>query len=236
MTDHPPLSSVQPFKSMDPAEIPLSWTKRPVSIEAVRFDGIENVDDTGEPMFNGGFEIPPQWLIDGLAKGPEEPGAVFGFSDGDDLLIKTLEGTMTAQPGDWIIRGVQGELYPCKPAIFEATYEPTAGAPSSSARLIGGVAMAELFDFGLALHALKSGERVARSGWNGKGMFLYLVPGSRFAVNRPPLLGIYPEGTVIDYQPHIDIKGADGRVSTWVPSIGDTLASDWEIVTEAPLP
>jgi hypothetical protein len=37
--------------------------------------------------------------------------------------IKTLEGVMLARPGDWIIRGVAGEIYPCKPDIFEATYE-----------------------------------------------------------------------------------------------------------------
>jgi len=40
------------------------------------------------------------------------------------MLIHTLEGVMCAQPGDWIIRGVKGELYPCKPDIFAATYEP----------------------------------------------------------------------------------------------------------------
>jgi len=40
--------------------------------------------------------------------------------------IKTLEGTMRANLGDWIIRGVKGELYPCKPDIFTATYEPVA--------------------------------------------------------------------------------------------------------------
>lgn len=40
------------------------------------------------------------------------------------LFIPTLEGKMTALPGDWIIRGVKGEFYPCKPDIFEATYEP----------------------------------------------------------------------------------------------------------------
>ena len=45
--------------------------------------------------------------------------------------IETLEGTMTASLGDWIIRGVKGEYYPCKPDIFEATYEPAA-APSST--------------------------------------------------------------------------------------------------------
>ena len=44
--------------------------------------------------------------------------------DGDGLLISTLEGTMRASLEDFIIRGVQGEVYPCKPDIFEATYEP----------------------------------------------------------------------------------------------------------------
>lgn len=43
--------------------------------------------------------------------------------DGDCLLIHTLEGTMRANPGDVIIRGVHGELYPCKPEVFRATYE-----------------------------------------------------------------------------------------------------------------
>ena len=38
--------------------------------------------------------------------------------------IKTLEGTMTGNPGDWLITGVNGEQYPCKPDIFEKTYEP----------------------------------------------------------------------------------------------------------------
>ena len=41
----------------------------------------------------------------------------------DSAFIETLEGRMEAKPGDWIIRGVKGELYPCKPDIFEATYE-----------------------------------------------------------------------------------------------------------------
>jgi hypothetical protein len=62
----------------------------------------------------------------------------------------------------------------------------------------------DLFAFDTAIVALKRGHRVARAGWNGKGMFLFLVAGSRFTVNRPPLLGIYPEGTEIDYHAHID--------------------------------
>ena len=43
---------------------------------------------------------------------------------GTHITIKTLEGTMRADPSDWIIKGVKGEYYPCKPDIFEATYEP----------------------------------------------------------------------------------------------------------------
>jgi len=43
---------------------------------------------------------------------------------GGPIQVSTLEGQMTANPGDWIITGIKGELYPCKPDIFEATYEP----------------------------------------------------------------------------------------------------------------
>lgn len=85
--------------------------------------------------------------------------------------------------------------------------------------------------FGAALEALKCGERVARAGWNGKGMFLYLVPGSTFTVNRPPLLGIYPEGTEIQYHDHIDMKTAQGYCVPWLASQADMLADDWEIVS-----
>ena len=85
-------------------------------------------------------------------------------------------------------------------------------------------------DFSEALKILKANGRVARAGWNGKGMFLFLVPGSRFAVNRPPLLGIYPEGTVIDYHAHIDMKTAQGYVVPWLASQADLLAEDWVAV------
>ena len=50
--------------------------------------------------------------------------AVEWDADPAELKIHTLEGVMTASEGDWIIRGVKGEFYPCKPDIFAATYEP----------------------------------------------------------------------------------------------------------------
>lgn len=85
-------------------------------------------------------------------------------------------------------------------------------------------------NFGQALESLKAGGKLTRDGWNGRGMFVFLVPGSVFRVNRPPLLGIYTEGTEVHYKPHIDVKNVDGSISTWVPSIGDVMAEDWSIV------
>lgn len=84
--------------------------------------------------------------------------------------------------------------------------------------------------FGHAVEYLKAGKRVARAGWNGKGMFLFLVAGSTFTVNRPPLLGIYPEGTSINYCPHIDMKTADNKVVPWFASQTDVLADDWHVI------
>ena len=92
--------------------------------------------------------------------------------------------------------------------------------------------MSEKMSFSEALVILKQGARICRSGWNGKGMFLYLVPGSTFEVNRPPLLGIYPEGTEIKYLPHVDMKTADGSCVPWLASQSDLLSDDWEIYGE----
>lgn len=83
--------------------------------------------------------------------------------------------------------------------------------------------------FDVALRRLERGERVTRSGWNGKGMFLFLVRGSQFEVNRPPLLGIYPEGTEIDYHAHIDMRTATGQIVPWTASQTDLLAKDWHL-------
>lgn len=101
----------------------------------------------------------------------------------------------------------------CPKAVFERDYQPTTA-----------------MSFGHALHALKAGKRVAREGWNGKGMFLFLVPGSRFTVNREPLMSIMGEGTVVDYHAHIDMKTAQGYVVPWLASQADMLAEDWSLV------
>ncbi len=84
------------------------YRKKPVVIEAVQFDGTPG---SAVALFDL-FDI---------------PGATFSpvaSLESGELLIPTLEGVMTATAGDWVIRGVKGEFYPCKPDIFAATYEP----------------------------------------------------------------------------------------------------------------
>lgn len=90
--------------------------------------------------------------------------------------------------------------------------------------------MEEQMTFSEALVQVKDGRRVARAGWNGKGMFIFLVPGSTFQVNRPPLLGIYEEGTTINYHAHIDMRTATGEIVPWLASQTDILAEDWVLV------
>lgn len=83
-------------------------------------------------------------------------------------------------------------------------------------------------DFGSALQHLRIGAKIKRRGWNGKGYFLFLVAGSEFDVNRPPLLGIFPQGTRVTYHPHIDVHNPDGSIGVWTPNQTDVLADDWE--------
>jgi hypothetical protein len=82
-------------------------------------------------------------------------------------------------------------------------------------------------NFSEALESLKAGETCFREGWNGKGMFIYLVPGSKFIVNRAPLNEIFPEGTEIEYHAHIDMRTAQGYCVPWLASQADLLADDW---------
>ncbi|OMD08390.1 hypothetical protein BJP50_07310 [Paenibacillus odorifer] len=82
-------------------------------------------------------------------------------------------------------------------------------------------------DFGEAIRSLKSGEKVARTGWNGKGMFVYYVPPGRYPSRTKAAKSI---GDDVDYNAYLAIKNVNGTVSTWVPSINDCLSEDWEVV------
>ena len=85
------------------------FRKKPVEIEAVQFTDLDS------------YLAIVAWWKD-VDTGTLTADEMFEYRR-PIMLLKTLEGTMAANPGDWVIRGVQGEFYPCKPDIFEATYE-----------------------------------------------------------------------------------------------------------------
>lgn len=90
-----------------------------------------------------------------------------------------------------------------------------------------GTKLARRLTFGEVIEGLKIGRRYTRSGWNGKDMFIFLVPGSVFKVNREPLLSIMGAGTEVAYHPHIDMKLVSGTIVPWTASQMDMLATDW---------
>ena len=185
----------------------LKATKKPVTIECVQFDGrnISEIEEfigkklKSELFSDSAYQAgiaPPLWTVE----------------------IETLEGNHTAMPNDYIIKGVKGEFYPCKPDIFLKTYT------------IENEGKTELFDFGRALELLKEGKKVCRLGWNGQGMFIMLQPGSTVKGNmmrNEPAKEFYGDSDVV-IQPHIDMKAADGSYTVgWTASQVDMLAEDW---------
>lgn len=94
-----------------------------------------------------------------------------------------------------------------------------------------------MFDFGMALEALKRGKAVSRKGWNGKGMFLTLQNGSEVEGNNmrnEPAKKYYGDCKA-KICPHIDMKAADGSyVVGWLASQTDMLAEDWDIIDPVP--
>ena len=82
----------------------MKYRKKPIIVDAY------------QTSIHGGKVEMPVWLHDAMKKDTV-------YREGGRLYIKTLEGVMVACPGDYIIKGIRGELYPCRPDIFEATYE-----------------------------------------------------------------------------------------------------------------
>ena len=97
----------------------MKFRKKPVVIEAVQVPMSDQVAEHGLVI---------GWFLSHGFDG-------YYIADDKGYDIKTLEGTMHASPGDWIIRGVKGEFYPCKPDIFAATYEPLPPSAAEGARV-----------------------------------------------------------------------------------------------------
>ncbi len=177
-----------------------------------------------------------------------------GMSPGS-IVIQKLEGAMTATAGDWIIKGVKGEFYPCKPDIFDATYDAVSEgeygdayqgaredaaiwkrrALEAEAKLRATYEAADIdlnaADFSDALMWLKEGKRVKRAGWNGAGQYVILIPGEHLARSAGygfgEAIGEFTFGNVLALKNTQNIMQPG-----WVPSMGDLMATDWQVVSE----
>ncbi len=179
------------------------FRKKPVEIEVITFD--EFVEYGKQNTDNIVNEMP--WSF-------EYKGHNITHANDKCYLIPTLEGTMNFTPDDVLITGVQGEIYPCKIKIFNETYEP----------------IGSYLSFGQAIEALKEGKRVARKGWNGKGMWLHIANGKHHDSYSIDLFSTdYSE--VNEVLPSIVMKTADDKILVgWLASQTDILAEDWMIV------
>ena len=101
-------------------------------------------------------------------------------------------------------------------AAFEEAYRPADG-----------------LTFGLAIEALKKGLCISRAGWNGKGMFVYLVPADSYPARTPAAKARFGADALVPYNAYMAIKNVNNTVSTWVPSVNDCLSEDWAIVEPA---
>lgn len=189
---------------------------------------------TGESQskhsFTGGYSHVPCWTCGGSGEQEEEPmktETATGHPLGPDArhyvgLKQIIAWPQTkndlpgAEPGYAVVYPDGYRSWSPK-ETFEAAYQPM-----------------RRMDYSAALFLIKAGKRLARKGWNGKGMFVFLVPGSTFKVNREPLLSILGEGTEVDYHGHIDMRTADGTIVPWVASQSDQLSNDWYLVEDAP--
>ena len=187
----------------------MKFVKKRVVVEAVHWDG-NKVSET------------PDWILEAL-----NSGVLVRF--GDKVQVRTLEGVMTASPGDYIIRGVDGELYPCKPDIFEKTYEKVEEGKES-----------ENLNFGEVIEILKQGGLVRRKGWNGKGLFVIKQVPAHIESDVIPRMQSLPQSAkdrilkgkgFVDYTSQCLIYNENtGRADSWVPSVSDIFAEDWEVV------
>lgn len=134
----------------------------------------------------------------------DENGADEGY------LVEYLDG------GKPNVEGFVGYVSWSPKEQFDNAYQPT-----------------DALSFGHALLALQDGKKVARAGWNGKGMFLYYVPANSYPASRNTLntmTGVFKDD-MVPYCAYIAMKTAQENVVPWLASQTDVLADDWQIVS-----
>ena len=142
----------------------------------------------------------------------KKPVIIEAYRTNEEKVIHTLEGDMKAFAGDYVITGVKGEQYPCKPDIFKKTYEEVKTTGMT---------------FGEAIQAVKNGERCARSNWNGKGQYIELATSVSY-------INAKGDGINVDHNTMgnkaIAFVSNQGVQLGWLASQADMLSDDWYIV------
>lgn len=144
----------------------------------------------------------------------KKPVVIEAYQTKEEKIIHTLEGDMKASVGDYIITGVNGERYPCKPDIFEKTYEKVKN---------------DGMTIGQAIEAMKQGKRCARKTWNGKGQYIELAKNVSY---------INPSGEAVNVNHEamgnkaVAFVGTSGVQLGWLASQADLLSEDWYILEE----
>lgn len=179
-----------------------------------------------------------------MAKYVKKPVVIEAYQADKEMIIHTLKGDMKASVGDYIITGVHGEQYPCKPDIFKETYQPLEDKTQYTHKLVDGE-MPTLKEclmkggthehewprennltFGEMLEYLKQGRECYRRGWNGKDQYIFL-------------------GMEISYVDHTGYRaksyhhtmgskaivfvGTQGVQVGWLASQSDMLSDDWAV-------
>ena len=128
--------------------------------------------------------------------------------NGDDAgyLVEYLDGGQANHPDH------AGYISWSPALVFDAAYQPT-----------------DAMTFGHAIDLLKAGQKVARAGWNGKGMFLYLVPANAYPAQTGAAKAYWGENALVPYGAYIAMKTAQENVVPWLASQTDVLADDWQI-------
>lgn len=194
----------------------MKFRKNPVVIEAITFDEL-----VAHGIASGAN------IVNGMPWSFTYAGHPITHENDQCYIVPTLESAhgLNMTPDNMLITGVKGEIYPCQLDIFAATYEAVvenAQLPATPTTCL---------TFGDALRRLKLGEKVARAGWNGKGMFVYFVPAAAYPAQTGVAKSFFGDDALVPYNAYLALKGVDGTINTWAPSISDTLAEDWVVVT-----
>lgn len=96
-----------------------NYRKRPITIEAVQFTGVDpDGGPDGEHLTKFASDV-PEWLVEAMEDQTVVPSGLYA----DTLDVKVMTGTLVAKPGDWILKGIEDEIYVCPDSIFAASYD-----------------------------------------------------------------------------------------------------------------